>query len=99
MSCGTKLDLWRSLAVLSWLSRQQYAFDPFLGAHSQHACVWYGMAVKHITAVGLLTERDLKVLGPMLNKAWPVEDAPSFSELLRAIDDADEAHRRTCEKA
>ncbi|HKX92818.1 MAG TPA: hypothetical protein VJM15_10400 [Sphingomicrobium sp.] len=42
-----------------------------------------------IVAVGLLTQRDLKVLGPTFNRVWPVEDAPEFDELLRAIDKAD----------
>ena len=42
-----------------------------------------------IVAVGLLTERDLTLLGPTFDRAWPVEDAPMFSELLRAIDEAD----------
>jgi hypothetical protein len=42
-----------------------------------------------IVAVGLLTPRDLSVLGPTFDRAWPVEEVPSFSELLRAIDDAD----------
>ncbi|MFL6730997.1 MAG: hypothetical protein ACJ8EP_01475 [Sphingomicrobium sp.] len=43
-----------------------------------------------IVAVGLLTKRDLSVLGPAFDRAWPVEKAPSFSELLRAIDEADQ---------
>ena len=42
-----------------------------------------------IVAVGLLTRRDLNLLGPTFDRAWPVEDAPAFSELLRAIDEAD----------
>lgn len=42
-----------------------------------------------IVAVGLLTRRDLKMLGPAFDRIWPVEEAPSFTELLRAIDDAD----------
>jgi hypothetical protein len=46
---------------------------------------------ERIVAVGLLTRRDLNVLGPTFDRAWPVEEAPSFSELLRAIDDADRA--------
>ncbi len=44
---------------------------------------------ERIVAVGLLTRRDLNVLGPAFDRAWPVEEAPSFGELLRAIDDAD----------
>jgi hypothetical protein len=42
-----------------------------------------------IVAVGLLTRHDLDTLGPSFDRAWPVEDAPMFSELLRAIDQAD----------
>ena len=44
---------------------------------------------ERIVAVGLLTKRDLSLLGPTFDRAWPVEEAPAFSELLRAIDDAD----------
>ena len=44
---------------------------------------------ERIVAVGLLTDRDLKVLGPTFDRIWPVEDAPHFHELLRAIDEAD----------
>jgi hypothetical protein len=43
-----------------------------------------------IVAIGLLTKHDLGMLGPTFDRAWPVEEAPSFSELLRAIDDADQ---------
>ncbi|HJP68039.1 MAG TPA: hypothetical protein VJ846_03970 [Sphingomicrobium sp.] len=44
---------------------------------------------ERIVAVGLLTKRDLNLLGPTFNRAWPVEEAPAFNELLRAIDEAD----------
>ena len=44
---------------------------------------------ERIVAVGLLTRRDLDVLGPTFDRSWPVEEAPHFNELLRAIDDAD----------
>jgi hypothetical protein len=44
---------------------------------------------ERIVAIGLLTRRDLKLLGPTFDRIWPVEEAPRFSELLRAIDDAD----------
>lgn len=44
---------------------------------------------ERIVAVGLLTKHDLGLLGPTFDRAWPVEEAPSFSELLRAIDEAD----------
>ena len=45
---------------------------------------------ERIVAVGLLTPRDLGLLGPTFDRVWPVEEAPSFSELLRAIDEADQ---------
>lgn len=44
---------------------------------------------ERIVAVGLLTKRDLNLLGPAFDRAWPVEEAPAFNELLRAIDEAD----------
>ena len=44
---------------------------------------------ERIVAVGLLTQRDLDLLGPTFERVWPVEEAPSFNELLRAIDEAD----------
>ena len=58
------------------------------------------MATDRIVAVGLLTQRDVKLLGPTFERLWPVEEAPSFSSLLRAIDDADaELKRRKRETA
>jgi hypothetical protein len=47
------------------------------------------MADKRIIAVGLLTERDVDLLGPTFDRLWPVADTPCFSELVQAIDDAD----------
>lgn len=47
-----------------------------------------------IVAVGLLTQRELDLLGPTFDRLWPVEEAPEFDALLRAIDDADERFRR-----
>ena len=44
---------------------------------------------ERIVAVGLLTQGDLNLLGPTFDRIWPVEEAPSFSQLLRAIDEAD----------
>jgi hypothetical protein len=44
---------------------------------------------ERIVAVGLLTRRDLEVLGPTFDRIWPVEEAPDFTELLQAIDEAD----------
>lgn len=44
-------------------------------------------------AVGLLTQRELAALGPAFDRLWPIEQAPKFGELLRAIDDADRTLR------
>lgn len=47
-----------------------------------------------IIAFGLLTERDLQALGPSFSRAWPVDEAPCFTQLLAAIDQADRGGRR-----
>ena len=47
------------------------------------------MISERIVAVGLLTQGDLNLLGPTFERLWPVQEAPCFSQLLRAIDDAD----------
>ena len=51
-----------------------------------------------IVAVGLLTQQDLTLLGPTFTRLWPVEDAPEFDDLVRAIDEADQQmmHERNC---
>ena len=41
-----------------------------------------------IVAIGLLTRRDLDLLGPTFDRLWPVEEAPHFDQLLSAIDEA-----------
>ena len=46
------------------------------------------MVKEHIVAVGLLTPRDLETLGPSFTRAWPVDETPCFSRLLREIDEA-----------
>ena len=43
---------------------------------------------ERIVAVGLLTQREVTLLGETFDRLWPVEQAPHFTELLRAIDDA-----------
>jgi hypothetical protein len=48
------------------------------------------MDQERIIAVGLLTRRDLDLLGPTFTRVWPVEEVPQFGDLLRAIDRADE---------
>jgi hypothetical protein len=52
------------------------------------------MLDKQIVAVGLLTREDVQLLGPTFERLWPVEDTPCFSELLRAIDEADREIRQ-----
>lgn len=49
---------------------------------------------ERIMAVGLLTQRDLTLLGPTFERAWPAEEVPQFDELLRAIDEADRRLQR-----
>ena len=57
------------------------------------------MAEQRIVAVGLLTERDLGLLGASFDRLWPVEDTPCFAELLQAIDEADRELRRSSRTA
>ena len=47
------------------------------------------MDYEQIVAVGLLTRNDVRLLGPSFERLWPVEEAPHFRGLLRAIDEAD----------
>jgi hypothetical protein len=47
-----------------------------------------------IDAVALLTRSELTSLDPAFERAWPVEKAPCFGELLAAIDDADRSFWR-----
>lgn len=52
--------------------------------------VAFCMASERVVAIGLLTNNDVQLLGPTFNRLWPVEESPDFSDLLRAIDDADQ---------
>jgi hypothetical protein len=47
------------------------------------------MSGGRIVAVGLLTDRDLDVLGTGFRRYFPVDHTPCFGELLSAIDEAD----------
>lgn len=47
------------------------------------------MTRERIIAVGLLTRRDVEVLGQGFSRLWPVDETPCFTELLQAIDEAD----------
>ena len=52
------------------------------------------MSGERVIAVGLLTKRDVDMLGHDFKRIWPVDEAPCFSGLLRAIDEADRQIRR-----
>jgi hypothetical protein len=47
------------------------------------------MAQERVVAVGLLTQRDVDVLGHSFTRLWPVDETPCFVGLLEAIDEAD----------
>src|SRR5690349_8122451 len=49
---------------------------------------------RKIVAVGLLTQRDVDVLGHGFSRLWPVDETPCFSDLLQAIDEADRELRQ-----
>ena len=56
------------------------------------------MAEERIVAIGLLTQREVELLGHGFSRLWPVDETPCFTELIKAIDEADreleEAHVR-----
>lgn len=52
---------------------------------------------RKIVAVALLTQAALDRLGPAFDRAFPVEETPCFSNLLRAIDAADRDLQRSSE--
>lgn len=51
-----------------------------------------------VVAIGLLTARDLDILGAGFRRAYPIEESPAFVDLLQAIDEAERkrahGHRR-----
>ena len=47
------------------------------------------MTEERIVAVGLLTQREIELLGHGFSRLWPVDETPCFTELIKAIDDAD----------
>jgi hypothetical protein len=44
---------------------------------------------RHIIAIGLLTQQDLEMLGQGFARAFPIDDALVFDDLLQAVDRAD----------
>jgi hypothetical protein len=66
------------------------ARQPFENVQMQKPMDWSALVTsERIIAVGLLTRRDLDLLGPTFERLWPVEEVPSFAGLLKAIDEAD----------
>jgi hypothetical protein len=47
------------------------------------------VANERIVAVGLLTQREVELLGHGFSRLWPVDETPCFTDLLEAIDEAD----------
>ena len=52
------------------------------------------MEPRKIVAVGLLTQRDVDLLGHGFSRLWPVDETPCFTDLLQAIDEADRELRQ-----
>lgn len=55
------------------------------------------MEKERIVAVGLLTQHDLNLLGHSFTRLWPVDEAPCFEGLVKAIDEAEREAARTSE--
>ena len=55
------------------------------------------MSDERIIAVGLLTRREVDLLGPTFDRLWPVDETPCFSGLIEAIDQADHQLRNETE--
>jgi hypothetical protein len=47
-----------------------------------------------IVAVGLLTRRDLDVLGTGFQRLFPIDEAHPFTDLLQALDGIEERQTR-----
>jgi hypothetical protein len=52
------------------------------------------MGSDRFVAVGLLTQRDLDVLGSGFRRAFPLRDITDFTFLLTRIDEAERTSRR-----
>ena len=51
------------------------------------------MSSERFVAVGLLTRRDLDVLGSGFRRAYPLKDTTDFTALLIEIDQTDQRRR------
>jgi hypothetical protein len=52
------------------------------------------MADERVIAIGLLTMSDVERLGVTFTRLWPIDESTDFSDLLRAIDEAEEQLRQ-----
>lgn len=50
---------------------------------------WNSDDEERIVAVGLLTRREVTMLGAQLSRLYPVKEDGKFSDLIAAIDEAD----------
>jgi hypothetical protein len=51
------------------------------------------MPDERIVAIALLTQGDIERLGETFDRLWPLDDCADLSELLQAIDEAEERQR------
>lgn len=54
------------------------------------------LAQDRIVAIGLLTQREVQLLGRGFTRIWPVDETPCFEDLLKAIDEADRQLETEC---
>ena len=52
------------------------------------------MADERVIAIGLLTLSDVERLGATFTRLWPIDEGTDFSDLLRAIDEAEDQLRQ-----
>ena len=55
---------------------------------------WDNNDEERIVAVGLLTRREVTMLGAQLSRLYPVKEDSKFSDLIEAIDQADRDYHR-----
>lgn len=55
---------------------------------------WDSNDEERIVAVGLLTRREVTMLGAQLSRLYPVKDDSKFADLIEAIDQADRDYHR-----
>jgi hypothetical protein len=54
---------------------------------------------QRIVAVGLLTRREVTLIGAQLSRLFPLNDCAAFAELLEAIDQADRERQSQAQAA